>query len=296
MRLVTFTRRQFVKLLSAVGFYRFLGINKATAAISGSLSSDVYIPSFYEDIKPLFTHYDRIKMMYLLDVWDYEQVKALSTRILASLQQDPNRPGWSLLPGVRLMPLYTGPWPSSQVDLFKAWIDGGCKGGTALPTPPPSSELPTFVSLSEALTGFDALDENATLAQSYLDLIRSSCAKSDVDGIFAVWKEIGGLEQSVRDSRIERDIMNSDTLGQLARWLILLWYTGSLYRADGSVQQTKEGYIEGLVWKAIKAHPIGYANETVDFYWKDRPTGINYTGLDVTSSRRLSGADKNADL
>lgn len=269
----------------------------AATVISGTVPSTVvYVPTFDSDIKPLFTHYDRIKMMYLLDVWDYEQVKALSTRILASLQEDPNRPGWSLLPGVRLMPLYTGPWPTSQVDLFKAWIDGGCQAGTTVAIPKPSSKLPIFLSLSEALTGFEALDENATLAQSYLDLICSSCTKSEVDAMLSIWKDIEGLELNVRDSRIERDIMNSETLGDLARRLILLWYTGCLYCADGSVQQVKEGYVEGLVWKAIDAHPIGYANEAIDFYWKDRPEGVRYTGLELTMKPHSFGRRQNADL
>ena len=180
------------------------------------------------------------------------------------------------------MPLYTGPWPTSQLDLFKAWIEGGCQGGDTLPAPQASSELPAFLSLSEALTGFNHLDDNAILGQKYLEAIGSSSAKADIDKILAVWSAMGALETSIRDSRIAREIMDDADLGGLARKIILLWYTGCLYRTDGSVQQQlKEGYVEGLVWKAIQAHPIGYANDAVDFYWKDLPDGRRYTGLET---------------
>jgi len=284
MQLTTFTRRHFVKLLSAVGGYRFFGLSKVTPAPAGGLHPSSYVPTFYEDIRPLFTQYDRIKMMYLLDVWDYEQVKALAPRILASLLEDPNRPGWSLLPGVRQMPLYSGPWPETQLQLFRSWIDEGCEPGAIPQTSQPSSTLPEFLSLSEALTGFEDLDEDAELGQSYLQLC-SDYSPNDVDSLLSIWKTISGLEESARDKKIEHDIMGDPVVGPAARRIILLWYTGALYRDDGSVMQIKEGYVRGLVWRASKAHPIGYADEAIDFYWKNQPDGTRHTGLQIARNR-----------
>jgi hypothetical protein len=293
MRIATFTRRQFVRLLSAIGAYRFLGLSPMAKAPVGGLDSSVYVPSFYEDIKPLFTHYDRIKMMYLLDVWDHEQVKALAPRILESLLEDPNRPGWSLLPGVRRMPLYAGPWTEAQLQLFRSWIDTGCKPGTLPPTPQPSSTLSDFLSLSKILTGFDDLDEEPELAQSYLNLC-SAYAPKDVDSLLSIWKTISGLDEAARDKRIEEDIMSHASRGPAARRIILLWYTGGLYRTDGSVEQLKEGYVRSLVWRASKAHPMGYADEAVDFYWQHQPEAIRHTGLQLARNRTALGGAHNA--
>jgi|GEM_PF-1957416 len=293
MQLATFTRRQFVRLLSAIGAYRFLGLSPMGKAAVGGLGSSVYVPTFYEDIKPLFTHYDRIKMMYLLDVWDHEQVKALAPRILQSLLEDPNRPGWSLLPGVRRMPLYAGPWTEAQLQLFRAWIDAGCKPGTVPPASQPSSRLSDFLSLSKALTGFDDLDEDAELAQSYLDLC-SADAPKDVDSLLSIWKTIGGLEETARDKRIEEDIMRDAGRGPAAKRIILLWYTGALQRTDGSVKQLKEGYVRGLVWRASNAHPMGYADEAVDFYWQHQPEATRHTGLQLARDRTALGGAHNA--
>jgi hypothetical protein len=141
--------------------------------------------------------------------------------------------------------------------------------------------LPNFLSLSEALTGFESLDQNATLGQSYLDAISPTCTHNELNTILAIWAGIKGLEETERDSKVQSQIIDSDLLGPVASRIILLWYTGRLYRGDGSVQQFKDGYVEGLVWRAIRAHPIGYSNEAVDFYWKDRPEGVRYTGLDL---------------
>lgn len=284
MRLAVLTRRQFVKALSAIGAHRFFGLSKMVPAPPGGPHPSDYVPTFSEDIRPLFTQYDRIKMAYLLDVWDYEQVKALAPRILESLLEDPNRPGWSLLPGVRQMPLYTGPWTEAQLQLFRSWIDGGCSPGTVPPTLQPSSTLPDFLSLSEALTGFEDLNDDAELGQSYLQLC-SDYSPSDVASLLSKWRTISGLEGSARDKRIEDDIMDNPTLGLAARRIILLWYTGALYREDGSVMQVKEGYVRGLVWRASEAHPMGYADEAVDFYWQNQPDGTRHTGLQIARSR-----------
>ena len=119
-------------------------------------------PTFYQDIRPLFTQYDRIMMMGYTDLWDYEKVKARAKSIHLSLQPAqpaPNPGGWSKLPEVHVMPVGTGPWPQASIDLFGAWIEGGCQEGEPPPpAPAPGPEVPAFLALSRAVTGFEALD------------------------------------------------------------------------------------------------------------------------------------------
>lgn len=241
-------------------------------------------PTYTEDIKPLFTQYDRIKMMFFVDFWNYEQVKANAHNIWLSLQLDPAQPntGWSMLPGVHVMPEYTGPWPQSQIDLFKAWIDGGCQPGE-LPAPPPplSPSLPAFIALSEFLTGFDDLNNDQELAQTYLNLLINSAGAADVETLLSKWSGVA----PANETSTAQSIMSDATLGPIAQKLIVLWYNASI---DG--QQQKDQYAKGLVWQAIMAHPMGYAIENTPFYWQFFPENGNYTG--ATAGINPSDASK----
>ncbi|MBO0703041.1 MAG: hypothetical protein J2P38_08925 [Candidatus Dormibacteraeota bacterium] len=69
------------------------------------------MPSFEQDIKPLFREYDRENMTYSFDLWSYEDVKEHADDILDRLEEGD-------------MPC-DAPWPDAQIDTFRAWIDGG---------------------------------------------------------------------------------------------------------------------------------------------------------------------------
>ncbi len=69
------------------------------------------MPSFEQDIKPLFREYDRENMTYSFDLWSYDDVKAHADDILDRLEEGD-------------MPC-DGPWADQQIATFRAWIDGG---------------------------------------------------------------------------------------------------------------------------------------------------------------------------
>src|SRR6266850_12531 len=142
-------------------------------------------PTFYRDIKSLFTQWDRIQMIGRFDLWSYADVKGRANSIWLSLQPDPTKPntGWSLLPFVHIMPAVNGPLPQAQIDLFKAWIDAGCIEGDHPAPPLPNPILPVFIALSEALTGFDDLHANPDLAQAYLDRLLAGDAAASVKSL-----------------------------------------------------------------------------------------------------------------
>lgn len=69
------------------------------------------MPSFEQDIKPLFREYDRENMTYSFDLWKYEDVKDHADDILDRLEEGD-------------MPC-DGPWPDEHIALFRSWMDAG---------------------------------------------------------------------------------------------------------------------------------------------------------------------------
>jgi hypothetical protein len=78
-------------------------------------------PVFELHIRPLFRLLDRQHMLFKLDLWDYDAVKAHSAEILRKVKgPDPNSGGTT-------MPTKEtgGAWPSEWVSVFDRWIQGG---------------------------------------------------------------------------------------------------------------------------------------------------------------------------
>jgi len=109
---------------------------------------------------------------------------------------------------------------------------------------------PAFISLSAALTGFSETELQGTgIAE---DLWNELVAKAGWDiagGMLEVWTETGDIEA----------ILSDDTLGTPCRILLAAWYTGqwgaTLFDAQTTI--SNQAYIQALVWKAAKAHPMG---------------------------------------
>ena len=74
----------------------------------------------------------------------------------------------------------------------------------------------------------------------------------------------------------------------VAQAIILLWYTGAFFDQNGFPTDfggANSQYIDGLVWQAIEAHPMGYSAEG-GRYWQRQPgPGGLYTGLGNTAPR-----------
>jgi Tfp pilus assembly ATPase PilU len=64
--------------------------------------------SFEHDIKPLFTHEDRMSMKWAFDLWEIADVKEHAAEILSMLEEG-------------RLPL-EGPWPEQRVELFRSWV------------------------------------------------------------------------------------------------------------------------------------------------------------------------------
>jgi len=238
-------------------------------------------PTFYQGIRQLFTQYDRIMMMFYCDFWDYEQVVARAKSIYLSLQPaEPgaNPGGWSKLPEVHVMPAGTGPWPQEQIDMFGAWIDAGCPEGTPPPTPIPGALVPKFIEVSKVLTGFailDVLGDVDVLAQRYINRIQlNETCGSQLDAFLSAADAAGMTSLLNSDGTVASAfIPYSDVM----KAITLAWYTATVDGAYGTPEDTQ--YIQGLEWRAMAAHPMGFANENVPFYWQFKPENEMYTGL-----------------
>lgn len=236
-------------------------------------------PTFSEDIAPLFTQYDAIQMKYSFNLRDYEAVKKHADAILRVVQPDPKNPGYSLLPGIPLMPLQEAPWTTTMVNTFKAWIDGGYQPGKLPPPPPtPSADLPLFIALSEYLCGFDDLGGNQELAQIYLDRLQTYWGDPQTSSrLFDAFKAISSLTGDEQKAAFERDIWSDALLLPIAQDIVTIWYNASVNGNLGTPQSNQ--YIDALCWRAVQAHPMGYADSNVPFYWKFKVDGDQFTGL-----------------
>jgi hypothetical protein len=245
-------------------------------------------PTYYGDIKPLFTQWERIKMGGLFDLWSYDQVKAHAGTILLALQPDPKQPntGWSLYPGVHVMPLITGQWPQAQIDLFNAWIKGGLLEGPAPVVPVETSLLPDFIALSEALTGFDDLHTNKPLAQTYLDALLAGDSTGGITALLTAQKGLAATAYAGRAAKLGPDIGKNAA----AQAITSIWYNAGFNTGGWFTLQPEQRYIYGLVWRAISAHPMGYATENVPNYWKYEPQGRQFTGDNSVVSGWPTGA------
>jgi hypothetical protein len=78
--------------------------------------------TFAANIRPLFTQLDIDHMSWFCDLSKFEDVKANAQEILNRLKGK----GGSVMP-----PPPTkggdGPWSADKIDLFRAWIEGGCQ-------------------------------------------------------------------------------------------------------------------------------------------------------------------------
>ncbi|MBI3459539.1 hypothetical protein HY009_01200 [Candidatus Acetothermia bacterium] len=72
--------------------------------------------TFDKDIKPLTTEADRKHMLFMFDLWSYQDVKRNADEIYDAVSKGRMPPP---------SPQGGGPWSKEKVDLFKRWMDGG---------------------------------------------------------------------------------------------------------------------------------------------------------------------------
>jgi hypothetical protein len=116
-----------------------------------------------------------------------------------------------------------------------------------------------FLLLSEVLTGFNQFDLLATgMAPGYFDRARSGIGTATFAALLSVAADLSGCEPSARQQMIGSRIFGNAPLRLAAQRIVMLWYTGSWYDTNpyGGDPISAAAYVEGLVWKAIRSHPM----------------------------------------
>ena len=134
--------------------------------------------------------------------------------------------------------------------------------------------LDPFLLLSEKLTGFTRVELQGTgMVHTYFDHVRSIVQSEVFGGMHLTVEKVlgrGDTDPALAELEFVKLIMDSPEYGPIAINLNLLWYTGQwnpLPQAwrdaygtsarDESAILSSESYREGLMWKAIGAHPMG---------------------------------------
>ena len=112
------------------------------------------------------------------------------------------------------------------------------------------------------------------LAQTYIDRI------STKDGADAIQKLLTKVDEEGVNNVLDSDGRVTSAFGvdtSLLQTITLIWYSATV---DGEFGESGTSqYIQGLEWRAMSAHPMGFANENVPFYWQYKPEADMYTGL-----------------
>lgn len=242
------------------------------------------IPS-WNDIKLFFRGVD-IAMMradeivpapVILD--SFEQVKTQAWTIRSRVAStEPSAP--------RMPPPPYARWTPEQVEAFGSWMDNS----TPHSSPEAVEAAAKFIALSKLLTGFDTLELDPELALKHLARLHAR------DDISAVVDDLIDKHDAMNEEDFKKQILDgSDSdYRRVAEVIILLWYTGAFFEgrfpSDSGTPDDNQ-YTQGLVWRAVRAHPMGYSTEGGQYWqYEPRPDGL-YTGLGNTMDGRAPGQD-----
>jgi hypothetical protein len=134
-----------------------------------------------------------------------------------------------------------------------------------------SSRFEVFLALSVELTAFSRFDLLGTgLAERYLATLDKVVGGEITDTLLAAYAALPPAEGEARMQAVRTTILGNELLGDVARALIKLWYSGTWFElprgwterfgprpADTTFVVSPDAYVEGLLWKAIGAHPAG---------------------------------------
>lgn len=138
--------------------------------------------------------------------------------------------------------------------------------------------LQQFVALSAELTAFSAFDLRGTgQAKAYFSTVLEQVGEQALGELLDVYQRIAGAEADAeqRSGLLNSQIFGNALLGPVAGNIIRLWYAGIWYELPVEITESfaeretgpairkppfvvsPAAYTEGLLWRAIGAHPTG---------------------------------------
>lgn len=126
-----------------------------------------------------------------------------------------------------------------------------------------------FLALSAELTAFKVFELAGTgMADDYIKAVDDIAGAATLDALLDIHAALPS--GSVRKAAISRSLLGDTRAGPIARNIMRLWYTGTWNKLpaawaerygpapnDRTFVISPASYVEGLMWKAIGAHPAG---------------------------------------
>ena len=150
--------------------------------------------------------------------------------------------------------------------------------------------------MSAALTGFQssvlkpALDP-VGLAREYYTFAVAQVGLSAMSALLNAYRAIKTQPpQQIADSLLEVSSPTPSQQAQIAQSIVAMWYLGSWYVpgvlggggfAPPPLQViSSQAYTNGLVWKVMQSHPMGYSPFTFG-YWSQPPASLSAFGVNT---------------
>jgi hypothetical protein len=172
---------------------------------------------------------------------------------------------------------------------------------TSSPTPAPEADVQDFADMSAALTGFlssvlkPKLDP-VGLARTYYEfaLVQDGGTMSGLlDAFRAIRTE---PPQTIADTLLETGSSATPSKqAKFAQSIVAMWYLGAWYipgvTGGNGFPPTplqvisSEAYTNGLVWKVMQSHPMGFSPFTFG-YWSQVPGPLSSFGVNTGNGGR----------
>ena len=126
-----------------------------------------------------------------------------------------------------------------------------------------SKTLDAFEGLSIVLTGFSGADLVGTgLLETYYETVEKNIGKENLKNLLTAYQRLNITDPEIltpSELRHVKELFDSPTYNEEMKQLITLWYLGEWDATDSNDSYiiSSQSYLEGLIWKAIAAHPMG---------------------------------------
>ncbi len=167
---------------------------------------------------------------------------------------------------------------------------------TDTPTPAPETDIQDFANMSAALTGFlssvlkPALDP-VGLARTYYEFILTQPQAPLMPPLLDAFRAINTQPpQEIADTLLETSTATPSEQALLCQSIVAMWYLGAWYipgvQGGFGFPPTplqiisSEAYTNGLVWKVMQSHPMGFSPFTFG-YWSQVPGPLSSFGVNT---------------
>jgi hypothetical protein len=167
---------------------------------------------------------------------------------------------------------------------------------TTPPPPTPEADVQDFADMSAALTGFQSsilkpkLDP-VGLARTYYEFALTQVGAPAMSALLSAFRAIKSQPpQTIADTLLETAGATPSNQALIAESILAMWYLGAWYipgvKGAGGFPPTplqivsSEAYTNGLVWKVMQSHPMGFSPFTFG-YWSQPPGPLSSFGVNT---------------